>query len=130
MTVLALFIAVAIGAAVVGLSQMTAVSVADPRPSIPPPATPTPTASPTLAPSPTATATTSPASSPAAEGGDVWLYTISGGDSLSGLAIRFGTTTEELLVLNPEYADNQNLVQAGAQMIMPCTPIALAEERC
>lgn len=126
LTLLALLLAVALGGLVGWASQMTAVNVADPRPSVPLPATPTP--SPTLAPSPTPTPV--PTSSPAPEGGDVWLYTIAEGDSISGLAVRFGTTTEELLGLNPEYAGNQDLVQAGAQMILPCTPIALAEDRC
>jgi hypothetical protein len=60
----------------------------------------------------------------------VWLHTIGEGESLSGLAIRFGTTTEELLVLNPEYADNRDLVEVGSTVIMPCTPIAAAEDRC
>jgi len=60
----------------------------------------------------------------------VWLYTIQVGDSISGVAIRFGTTTEELLILNPEYVDHRNLVRAGSQMIMPCTPIAATENRC
>lgn len=60
----------------------------------------------------------------------MWLYTIEEGDSLSRVAIRFGTTTDELLALNPEYEGNENLVEAGAQMIVPCTPIAAAEGRC
>ena len=83
--------------------------------------TPTPSPEPTLAPSPTATLESD---------GNVWLYTIEAGDSLSGLAIRFGTTTSELLALNPEYADNPELVEADQTMIMPCTPIASAEDRC
>lgn len=61
---------------------------------------------------------------------EVWLYTVEIGDSISGVAIRFGTTTEELLALNPEYADNVNLVEAGSEMIVPCTPIAETEGRC
>jgi len=127
-SVLALAIALLAGAAVAGLSQLTAVSVFDPRPSVPPRATPTPdptpTAEPTPSASPVATATAVP------QGGDIWRYTIAEGDSLSGIAIRFGTTTEQLLAMNPEYADNQDLVEAGQQMIMPCTPIAAAEDRC
>lgn len=126
MVVVALAIAVLAGAAVAGLSQMTAVSVVDPRPSVPPPETPTPPASPTLA----ATPSESPTPTPTPEAGDVWRYTIVDGDSLSGIAIRYGTTTEELLALNPEYAENEDFVEAGLQMIMPCTPIAAAEDRC
>ena len=122
--VAALVCAVLAGAAVGFASQMTAVSVVDPRPSVPPPS-PTASAQPseTATPSPTATATPD-------DGNTVWLYTIAEGDSLSGIAIRFGTTTEELLALNPEYEDNENLVEDGAQVIVPCTPIAEAEDRC
>jgi LysM repeat protein len=60
----------------------------------------------------------------------VWLYQVQQGDSVSGIAIRYGTTTEELLDLNPEYRENENLISAGAQVIVPCTPIAEAEDRC
>lgn len=126
-TVLALGLAVAIGILVGGLSQMTAVNVADPRPSGSLPATPTPTPPPspvpdtveTLSPEPT------PSPSPAA-----WRYTLAEGDSLSAIAIRFGTTTEEVLRLNPEYAESQDLVEVGATVILPCTPIAASEDRC
>ena len=123
--VVALLIAVLAGVAVGGLSQMTAVSVDDPRPSVPPP-TPAPTVEP-------ATPTTEPSPSPTATPNDeanVWLYTFEEGDSISGVAIRFGTTEDELLALNPAYEGNANLVEAGAQMIVPCTPIAAAEDRC
>jgi LysM repeat protein len=128
MSVLALVIAVVAGAAVAGLSQLTAVSVVDPRPSLPLSNTPTAAPTPIVTSLPTetapATATVQPPS------GQVWLYTIADGDSISGIAIRFGTTTEQLLAMNPEYADNQDLVEAGLQMIMPCTLIAAAEDRC
>ena len=60
----------------------------------------------------------------------MWLYDVEEGDSVSRIAIRYGTTTEELLDLNPEYRANENLIEAGAQMIVPCTPIAQAEDRC
>lgn len=125
MTAISLAIAVAVGIAVAGLSQLGAVNVEDPRPSVPPAVTlePLPTPSPDTTESPTPT----PSATPEAE---VWLYTLAEGDSLSGVAVRFGTTTEELLTLNPEYAENQNLVEAGAQLIVPCTPIATAEDRC
>lgn len=125
---LALLLSVALGSLVGGMSQMTAVDVADPRPSVPLPEKPSPTPAPTLPPSPTATPL--PTASPEAEAPAVWLYTVAEGDSISGLATRFGTTTEELLILNPEYAGNEDLVEAGAQMILPCTPIAVAEARC
>ena len=128
MSVLALVIAVVAGAAVAGLSQLTAVSVLDPRPSVPPVSTPTPAPTPTVASTPTEVVLPTATAQP--QGGEVWLYTIAEGDSMSGIAIRFGTTTEQLLAMNPEYAENQDLVEAGLQMIMPCTLIAAAEDRC
>ena len=127
MVVLALAISVLAGTAVGSLSQMTAVSEVDPRPSIPPAVTPTPVPEPTAEPSPSATPV--PMETPFA-GSEVWLYTLAEGDSISGLAIRFGTTDEELLALNPAFADNPDLVEVGAPMTMPCTPIAAAEDRC
>lgn len=126
-TALALGLAVMIGSLVGALSQMTAVSVADPRPSTPLPVPPLRTASPTPIPPPSDTPTPEPTRSPAPE---PWLYTVAEGESLSRIAIRFGTTTEEILRLNPEYATNQDLVEVGAPVIMPCTPIAAAEDRC
>jgi hypothetical protein len=129
MSVLALTIALLAGASVAGLSQLTAVSVLDPRPSIPPVNTPTPAPTATVGPSPTSSPVAT-ATAPAPQGGEVWLYTIANGDSISGIAIRFGTTTEQLLAMNPEYAENQDLVEAGLQMVMPCTLIAAAEDRC
>lgn len=126
-TLLALGLAVIIGILVGGMSQMTAVSVVDPRPSTPPlaPPTETPSSTPTAVPSdaPTPELTPSPTREP-------WLYTVAEGESLASIAIRFGTTTDEVLRLNPEYADNQDLVEVGAPVIMPCTPIAAAEDRC
>ncbi len=133
MVLLALGIAVLVGAAVGGLSQMTAVSTVDPRSSNPPVITPTPVPEPsaTPTPSPSPSESSTPAATESAEaGGEVWLYTIADGDSISRMAIRFGTTTGELLTLNPEFAENQDLVEVGAQIIMPCTPIASAEDRC
>jgi LysM repeat protein len=122
---LSLVLAAALGAAIGALSQLTAVDAVDPRTGNLPPATPTPVPTPTASPSPTQTAVPTPT-----QGGNVWLYTIAAGDSISELAIRFGTTTSELLALNPEYAGNQDLVEVGGTMIMPCTPIAVEEDRC
>lgn len=127
----ALGLAVIMGTMVGGMSQLTAVSEVDPRSGTIPVPTPTPTSSvdPTPTAAPESTGTAAPSPTEQAEG-DVWLYTIAIGDSISGLAIRFGTTTSEILALNPEYAGNQDLVQVGSQVIMPCTPIAAAEDRC
>lgn len=125
----ALGMAVIMGAMIGGISQLTAVSEVDPRSGTILLPTPSPSTSvePTRTPMPTDATAPSPTAEPT---GEVWLYTIAIGDSLSGLAIRFGTTTSEILALNPEYAANQDLVQVGSQVIMPCTPIATAEDRC
>jgi len=127
----ALGMAVIMGAVVGGISQLTAVSEVDPRSGTiaVPTASPSPSPDPLPTATPTATGTSQPQQTEEPDG-EVWLYTIAIGDSLSGLAIRFGTTTGEILALNPEYAANQDLVQVGSQVIMPCTPIATAEERC
>lgn len=127
---LAIASAALLGAAVGGVSALSAVDIADPRPSgglpfIPATPSPSPTATPVASPSGTPVASPTPTPEPT-----VWLYDVQVGDSISGIAIRFGTTTEQLLELNPEYAANENLIQAGAQVIVPCTPIAIAEARC
>lgn len=127
---LAVALAIGVGVAIGAASQMAAVNAGDPRggpiPTLSPTPSPRATASPSASPTPEPTSTVSPEPT----GNEVWLYTLADGDSLSGLAIRYGTTTEELLTLNPEYADNQDLVEAGAQVIMPCTPLARAEDLC
>lgn len=124
----ALVLAISAGAVVGAVAQIGAVDEGDPRtgpiPSPSPTPVPTFTATPTPRPTPSATPSPSP------ERADVWLYTLAEGDSLSRIAIRFGTTTEDLLTLNPEYADNQDLIEVGAQIIVPCTPLAVAEDRC
>lgn len=126
MAAIALVVAAMLGAAVGGISQLTAVSVADPRPSLP-----LPLPSPTVVPTPTASEaspTASPTATPVPPG--PWTYTVQAGESISSIAIRFGTTTADLIELNPEYAQNQDLVEEGATIIVPCTPIALGEGRC
>lgn len=135
MAVLALALSLLVGGVVGGLSQLTAVSTDDPRPSVRPSTTPLllPTATPAPTATPTAEATPSPTTAPTATPeprDEVWLYTVEPGESVSAVAVRFGTTTDELFALNPEYADNPDLVEAGAQMIVPCTPIAATEDRC
>lgn len=121
-----ILLAIMTGAGIGAASQLAAVDPGDPRTGVVPTPSPTPPPTPSSTPTPTAV----PTSTPDAVDNQVWLYTLVEGDSLSGLAIRYGTTTEELLILNPEYADNQDLVEAGAQVVMPCTPLAKSEERC
>jgi len=127
----ALLLAALIGAAVGSMSHLSAVSQADPRPTglVLPTRAPTPSSTPEESASVTATATAAATQTPEPER-EVWLYQVQQGDSVSGIAIRYGTTTEELLDLNPEYRENENLIEAGAQVIVPCTPIAQAEDRC
>lgn len=106
-------------------------------PTEPPEATATadPTAepSPTRTPAPTRTAAptrTPRASATPAPGDDNWFYVIRDGDSISSLAIRYGTTTDRLLDMNPEYRTNPDLVIEGQRVEMPCTAIAEDEGRC
>jgi hypothetical protein len=122
-------IAATMGMAVAGFSQLGAVPVADPRPSGGTPvrsigSQPTPASTPLASPSPTT------AAAPTDAGPAVWRYTIKAGESISTVAIRFGTSTDNLIALNPEYAGNQDLIQAGSQIIVPCTPLAVQEGRC
>ena len=127
LAIAAIAIAAALGFAAGGLSQLTAVSITDPRPStfVPPSFAPAATPTPTPEPSPSQTPTPAPTPETA-----LWRYSVIEGDSISGIAISWGTTTEEILALNPEYADNENLIEAGAQLILPCTPLADAEQHC
>lgn len=121
--IVALIVAGAIGLASAAAAQLSAAPVADPRPSHP-----VATAAPS-GPGPSATTSATPAPSPTPPD-PVWLYIVQSGDSISGVAIRFGTTVEAILLLNPAYVDNENLVQAGASLVMPCTPLARTEGRC
>jgi LysM repeat protein len=61
---------------------------------------------------------------------NTWRYTVVAGDSLSLIGIRFGTTTDEILALNPQYRADPNNVPVGAEILVPCTSIAVAEARC
>jgi len=60
---------------------------------------------------PPATATPLPAATPQ-------TYTIRPGDSLFGIASRFGLTVEQLLAANPQIT-NPNLIQAGQVIVIP-----------
>lgn len=130
-TVGSLLSAVVIGLALAGLSQLGAVDLGDPRPSNgaprwdEPPAPP-PTATPSHDPTPSPT----PTAAPSDDTLQVWVHTVESGESISRIAIRFGTTTEEIIQLNPEYAENQDLVREGSELILPCTLLASQEGRC
>ena len=120
-------IAATLGVGVAGLSQLGAVPVADPRPSG---GTPVRSINAQSTPSPPPSASPTAAVSPTEARPTVWRYTIKAGESISTVAIRFGTSTDNLIALNPEYAGNQDLIQAGSQIIVPCTPLAVQEGRC
>lgn len=124
--------AVVIGLTLAGLSQLGAVDVNDPRPSGGAPRSDEPPlSSPTATPAPSPPSTATPvAATPSDDTPRVWVHTVESGESISRIAIRFGTTTEEIIQLNPEYADNENLVREGAELILPCTPLAMQEGRC
>jgi LysM repeat protein len=61
---------------------------------------------------------------------NAWRYTVVAGDTLSLIGIRYGTTTEDILVLNEQYRADPNNVPVGAEILIPCTSIAVAEARC
>jgi LysM repeat protein len=72
-----------------------------------------PTPSPTATPSPTQSPTPTP--SPSATSGRT--YTVKAGDTLSGIASRFGTTTAILMDLND--ITNANQIQVGQVLKLP-----------
>jgi LysM repeat protein len=80
-----------------------------PTPTITPTPTPSPTASPTPKPSPTPSPTSS---APASK-----TYTVKPGDTLSGIANRFGTTSRILMDLNS--ISNANLIRIGQILKLP-----------
>jgi LysM repeat protein len=54
-------------------------------------------------------------------GPDQQVYIVQPGDTLRIIAARFGTTVQNLLVLNPQIV-NPNLIFAGQRIIVPATP--------
>ncbi len=45
--------------------------------------------------------------------GNYIVYTVAAGDALSGIAIRFGVTPEEIMRWNPDKIKNINMIYAG-----------------
>ena len=86
-----------------------------------PSASPTPTETPGSTPTPTPTTSASPA--PAAPA-PVSTYTVVRGDSLSGIASRFGTTTRNLMSING--ITNANLIRAGQVLRLSSDGVAPA----
>jgi LysM repeat protein len=81
--------------------------------------TPSPTASPTPSPRPTAspTPTPTPTPSPTASATGSKTYTVKSGDTLTGIASRFGTTSRILMDLNS--ITNANLIKIGQILKLP-----------
>jgi LysM repeat protein len=92
-----------------GALRDAATPTPDPSAPAPDPSAPAPDPS-APAPTPTATPETSPSPAPAAPA-PVSSYTVVRGDSLSGIASRFGTTTRNLMSING--ITNANLIRAG-----------------
>jgi LysM repeat protein len=86
-----------------------------PTPTVTPKPTPTPSASAT--PKPTATPKPSPTPTPSASPSDAKTYTVKSGDTLTGIASRFGTTSKILMDLNS--ITNANLIKIGQILKLP-----------
>ena len=50
--------------------------------------------------------------------GNYVIYTIAAGDALSGIAIRFGVTPQDIQMWNPDKIKNVNVIIAGQQIII------------
>ncbi len=60
-------------------------------------------------------------------GEDEQLYTLQRGDSLSGIAVRFGTTVDHLLEMNPHIGETR-LVSPGDQLAVPADVVDFVPE--
>ena len=91
------------------------VTPAPTRPTPTPTVAPTPTPTPTASATPRPTATPTPTPSPTASGSKT--YTVKSGDTLTGIASRFGTTSRILMDLNS--ITNANLIKIGQILKLP-----------
>lgn len=84
-----------------------------------PPATPRPTPSPSASPSasPAASPTQPPPTSTPTASTSGRTYTVKAGDTLSGIAARFGTTVRELVALNG--IENPSRIRIGLELKLP-----------
>ena len=116
-----------VGRFVLENGALRAVPTPSPDPSASPSVTPDPSATPTATPTPTPTTSASPA--PAAPA-PVSTYTVVRGDSLSGIASRFGTTSRNLMSING--ITNANYIRAGQVLklssdgVAPAAPVPAA----
>ena len=103
------------GTAVVSDSVAAAPTpVATPTPVKP---TPTPTVTPKPTPTPSASATPKPTASPTPSPSAAKTYTVKSGDTLTGIASKFGTTSKILMDLNS--ITNANLIKIGQILKLP-----------
>jgi len=118
-----------VGRFVLENGALRAATTPSPDPSASPSATPDPSASPSATPTatpsatPTPTPTTSASPAPAAPA-PVSTYTVVRGDSLSGIASRFGTTTRNLMSANG--ITNANMIRAGQVLKLSSNGVAPA----
>ncbi|MFL2635894.1 MAG: LysM peptidoglycan-binding domain-containing protein [Tepidiformaceae bacterium] len=73
--------------------------------------TPTPISTPTLASTPEATPTPTPTPTPMIE------HTVLDGETISGIATRYGVTTQQIMELNPSL--DPNLIFTGEVILIP-----------
>jgi LysM repeat protein len=87
------------------------------RPTPTPTIVPTPTPSPSASATPKPTASPTPTPSPTSTPTGTKTYTVKSGDTLSGIASRFGTTSRILMDLNS--ISNANLIKIGQILKLP-----------
>jgi LysM repeat protein len=93
------------------------VTPAPTRPTPTPTVAPTPTPTPTPSATPRPTATPTPTPSPTSSAPASKTYTVKSGDTLTGIASRFGTTSRILMDLNS--ITNANLIKIGQILKLP-----------
>ncbi|MFN2483750.1 MAG: LysM peptidoglycan-binding domain-containing protein [Candidatus Limnocylindria bacterium] len=113
--------------------EPTPAATASPRPTAEatPSPTPTPRATPRPTPRPTPRVTATPRVTPVPDAtAETWTYFVHDYDSISGIAQHYGTTTEALLDLNPQYRSNPDHIEKGDTVVVPCTAVAVREGHC